>query len=89
MNLFRRKTTDIVLFKELGKSSYIRNGIGYGFISDEYLYDNCFIEIGIGRVKSGCGDWGGGFDTATDSPLKIVIDKKLYNSESNNSFFLQ
>lgn len=88
MNLFRRKTTDIVLFEKLGKSSYIRNGVGFGFISDEYLYDNCFIEIGIGRVRSCRGDWGGVFDTATDSPLKIVIDKNyIIQKVTTHSFY--
>ena len=88
MNLFKRKITDNVLFEKLGKSSYIRNGIGFGFISDEYLYDNCFIEIGIGRVRSKYGDWGGGFDTATDSPLKIVIDKNyVIQKVTTHSFY--
>jgi len=88
MNLFKRKITDIVLFEKLGKSSYIRNGVGFGFISEEYLYDNCLIEIGIGRVRSGRGDWGGEFDTATDSPLKIVIDKNyIIQKVTTHSFY--
>ena len=72
----------------MGGIAYIRNGVGYGFISDKDLYNNCHIEIGIGRVTSGYGDWGGGFDRATTSPLKIVIDKD-YNiiSSETDSFY--
>ena len=73
--LFMNNLTDKKLFNKFGRKSYIRNGVGFGFISDEYLYDNCFIEIGIGRVKSGYGDWGGGFSYTETSPLKITIDK--------------
>lgn len=73
--LFKTEITDEKIFKQLGKKCYIRNGVGYGFISSEDLYHNCHIEIGIGRTTSGYGDWGGGFDRATTSPLKIVIDK--------------
>jgi len=90
---FSNKVTDKKLFKTLGKSSFIRNGIGYGFISEDYLYDNGFIEIGIGRVTSGSGDWGGGFSHSTTSPLKITINKdfiiqkvetdSFYNSDSS------
>lgn len=75
-NLF--KQTDERIFNKLGKIAYIRNGVGYGFVSDEFLYNNALLEIGIGRTSSGKGDWGGGFDTATTSPLKITIDKN-YN----------
>lgn len=91
MDIF--KLNDIKIFKKLGRKVYIRNGVGFGFISDKYLYDNCFLEIGIGRTRSGYGDWGGGFDTATTCPLKITIDKNyiiqkhetdsFYNSESS------
>lgn len=100
MSIFKRKITelkkiaepkiltDIVLFEKFGKSSYIRNGVGYGFISDDYLYDNAFIEIGIGRVRSGYGDWGGGFSTTTDSPLKITIDKNyVIQKVTTHSFY--
>lgn len=71
------KTTDKDLFSKLGRKAYIRNGVGayQSFISDEYLYDNAFIEIGIGRVTSGKGDWGGGYEYSSDSPLKIIVDK--------------
>lgn len=76
LNLF--KITDEKIFNKLGNVAYIRNGVGYGFISTKELYDNCYIKIGIGRTKSNYGDCGGGFEHATTSPLKIVIDKN-YN----------
>lgn len=89
---FFGKTTDILIFKKLGKDVYIRNGVGYGFISEEFLYDNRFLELGIGRITSGYGDWiGGNYDVSC--PLKIVIDKdyiiqrietdSFYNSNSS------
>lgn len=67
--------TDKKLFKLIGEQVYIRNGMGFGFISDEWLVVNKYLEVGFGRVRSGRGDWGGGFNSATDSPLKITIDK--------------
>lgn len=85
MDLF--KVTDKKLFKRFGKYSYIRNGVGYGFISNDYLYDNCLIEIGIGRVISGRGDWGGGAEYASDSPLKITIDKNFIIKKVETSSF--
>lgn len=85
MNLF--KTTDKKIFSKLGKKSYIRNGIGYGFISDDYLYDNCLLEIGFGRVTSGRGDWGGGAEYASDSPLKITIDKEFVIKKVDTASF--
>ena len=85
--IFRKRITDEILFKKLGKNSYIRNGVGYGFISDEYLYDNCFLEVGFGRVFSGSGDWGGGLDRISDSPLKITIDKNYIVQKVETSSF--
>lgn len=84
--LFNRNT-DIAIFAVLGKKAYIRNGVGYGFISNEYLYDNIFLEIGFGRVGSGYGDWGGGATHASDSPLKIVIDKNYVIQKIETSSF--
>lgn len=81
-NLF--KITDEKIFKKLGNIAYIRNGVGYGFISSEDLYHNCHIQIGIGRTTSGFGDWGGGASYATTSPLLIVIDRD-YNIISSNT----
>ena len=88
------KLTDKKIFKKLGKSAYLRNGVGFGFISDDYLYDNCFLEIGFGRITSDRGDWGGGFEYATTTPLKVTVDKNLiiqkvetdsyHNNESRN-----
>jgi len=85
--------TDEKIFEKLGENLYIRNGVGFGFISDDYLYDNAFLEIGFGRTRSGYGDWGGGFDHATTCPLKVTIDKdyiiqkvetdSFYNSDSS------
>ena len=69
--------TDKKIFGKLGKKLFIRNGVGYNFISEEYLYDNCFLELGFGRTRSGRGDWGGGADYATTCPLKIIIDKNF------------
>jgi len=79
---------DVFLFDVLGKQAYLRNGIGFGFISDDYLYDNIFMEIGIGRVTSGYGDWGGGFSHATTCPLKITIDKNfIIQKVETDSFY--
>lgn len=75
LNMIFFKLTDEKIFKKLGKKAYIRNGVGYGYISTEYLYDNALIEIGIGEISSGYGDWGLGATTVSDSPLKICIDK--------------
>lgn len=85
--------SDVAIFKVLGRKSYIRNGVGFGFISEPYLYDNCFVEIGIGRVTSGWGDWGSESTHTTTSPLKITVDKNcviqkvetdsFYNSDSS------
>lgn len=74
----KRYVTDETIFKVLGNQIRIRNGMGYGFVSDPHLYNNQLLEIGIGRVVSGYGDWGYGCDRATDSPLKITIDRN-YN----------
>lgn len=92
-NFFKTKVSDTKIIEKLGESLNIRNGIGYGFISDEYLYDNTYLELGFGRSISGYGDWGDGFDHASTSPLKITIDKdfiirkmetdSFYNSKSS------
>jgi len=91
LNLF--KVTDKKIFKTLGKQAYIRNGVGFGFISDVFLYDNVYLEIGFGRSISGPGDWGGGASRAQTTPLKVSIDKNhiiqkvetdsFYNSDSS------
>lgn len=85
--LFDRRVTDEVLFKKLGPKFYIRNGVGYGFVSDNFLYDNCYLEIGFGRIYSGYGDWGGGFDRASDSAIKMIIDKDLKIIKSLVSYY--
>jgi len=69
--------TDEKLFKILGRKVFLRNGVGWGWISGPDLYDNAYLELGFGRVRSGYGDWGGGFDHATACPLKITIDKEF------------
>lgn len=84
----RRGITDVKIMSVLGRDAYIRNGVGYGFISDEYLYDNAFIEVGFGRSVSGRGDWGGGCDYASTTPLKIVVDKAMIIQKvSTDSFY--
>lgn len=55
----------------------IRNGVGYGFVSDDELYDNAFLEIGFGLIISGYGDWGGGASRSYSSLIKLVVDKDL------------
>lgn len=82
------KATDKKIFKKLGGIAHIRNGVGYGFISDKELYHNGYIEIGIGRSTSGRGDWGGGFDYATTSPMKITIDNnyKIIKAETDSFY---
>ena len=75
---FKKKllfVTEKMMIKEAGEQAYIRNGVGYGFISDDWLYDNAYLELGFGRVSSGRGDWGGGFEYTSDSAIKITIDK--------------
>jgi hypothetical protein len=69
--------SDVKLFRLLGRAAYIRNGVGYGGISDAELFDNKFIQIGFGYIVSGHGDWGGGFDRASDYALKVTIDKNF------------
>ena len=72
---------------KLGRDCYIRNGVGYGFISSPELYNNGWLELGFGRLSSGYGDWGGGFDRASTTPLKIVIDKYfIIKSVETDSF---
>ena len=85
-NLFR--ITDKKIFRKLGNEIYIRNGVGYGFISTEELYHNGHLEIGIGEIRSGYGDWGGGATHSYTSPLFLVIDKD-YNiiSTKTDSFY--
>jgi len=70
--LFKRKITDQMFFKTLGKDAHIRNGVGYGFISDEYLYDNRLLEIGLGRVSNRWCDY---YGETSSVVIKIVIDK--------------
>lgn len=69
--------SDVDIFGALGRKAYIRNGVGYGHISDKFLYENEFIEIGFGRLYSGFGDWGGGFSHASTCPLTVVINKNF------------
>lgn len=87
LKLFRRSVTDEVIFKQLGGMAYIRNGVGFGFISDQELYDNRWLEVGFGRTTSGYGDWGGGFSQATTSPLKLVIDRDFNIIKSSTDSF--
>lgn len=75
-NPFKKKEiSDLDIIKTLGTNIFIRNGVGYGFISTPELYNNKHLEIGFGRTTSQYGDWGGGADRASTSVLKIVIDK--------------
>ncbi len=94
-NLFKKPIiNDEYLFKHLGEEISIRNGVGYGFISTSYLYDNNFFELSIGKVVSGCGDWGYGASYASEGAIKITIDKdciiqklefgSYYNSNESN-----
>jgi len=82
-----KSITDIQIFEKLGKSMYIRNGVGFGFISDQWLYDNAYIEIGIGSITSGYGDWGGGMTHASDHALKIIIDRDFIIKKVKTSSF--
>jgi len=86
-SIFRAKVTDEYIFKTLGGVARIRNGIGWGFISSAELYDKGHLEVGFGRSTSGYGDWGGGFEYATDSILKIVIDRDHNIIESSTHSF--
>ena len=81
------KITDEKIFRKLGKYAFIRNGHGYGFISEKDLYDNCYLEIGFGLARSGYGDWVEG-DYAVDTCLKVVIDKnKIIKKLDTHSFY--
>ena len=40
----------------VGPELTIRNGYGYGFVSDEFIYDNGYLELGFGKIRSGYGD---------------------------------
>lgn len=75
--LKNKKTTDKAIFKKLGRQVFICNGIGFSYIGDEFLYDNQYLEVGFGRSTSGRGDWGGGFDYASTTPLNITIDSNF------------
>lgn len=86
-NFFKKQITDKYIFEQLGRKTYIRNGVGFGFISDEFLYDNAYLEVGIGRVYSRYGDWGGGMDRISDSPIKITIDKNYIIQKIEKSLF--
>lgn len=86
--MFGMRIDDLKIFKVLSKEVYIRNGVGYGFISEKELYDNGYLEIGFGRTTSGRGDWGGGFDHATTCPLKITIDRYyIIHKVETDSFY--
>ena len=73
--LFSKKVDYKLIKKLLGSELTIRNGHGYGFVSDEKLYNNQYLEIGFGYIRSGYGDWGLGATHSATSPLKVVIDK--------------
>jgi hypothetical protein len=87
------KVSDVELYNALGQHVYIKNGVGSNFLVDPFLYNNAYINLGIGYIRSGLGDWGGGFDHAIDAPLWITLDKNLvikavktksfYNSEDS------
>lgn len=88
-----RKISDKKITNIVGKKVYIRNGYGYGFVSDKSLYDNEYLEIGFGRSISGHGDWGGGCSQVVDSVVKVIINRNFrivdvdfcsfYNSRSS------
>ena len=50
-NFFKKATTDEILYKELGKEVYIRNGVGFSNISDNFLYDNYFFYRTMDRFR--------------------------------------
>ncbi len=88
MNFFKRKIKDTYIFKKFGRIAYIRNGVGVKKIYDDYLYDNCFIEIGFGREKSKYGDWGFGIEYVGYCPLRIIIDKNyIIQNVETESFY--
>lgn len=79
---------DTKIFQALGYQVYIRNGVGFGFISTEFLYDNGFLELGFGRTVSDCGDWGRGFVKASSCALLVIIDKNyVIKKVSTDSFY--
>ena len=91
--LFTTPSSDKKIMDVLGREVYLGNGVGYGFISNKYIYHNELLKVGFGRGVSGRGDWGGGFSRASTCPLWIYLDRNLvirklktdsfYNSESS------
>lgn len=44
---------------------------------DPNLYGKGRLRICLGETVSGYGDWGGGFDHAATSPVKVTIDRQM------------
>jgi len=59
------------------KRFYIRNGVSLydGTVVDPELFENKYLEVGIGRTRSGFGDWGGGATHSLTYPIAAIIDK--------------
>ena len=57
---------------------YIANGRSwYHGGGNPKLYEHHYLRVHLGRVVSGYGDWGGGFDRTSTGPVNVIIDKDL------------
>ena len=95
LDRLRKKEIDTRIFEKFSYRAYIRNGYGYGFISDNELFDNCWLQVQLGYIRSGYGDWGGGATHAVSGPIIVTLDRDFivrkickddfYNSEDSQA----
>ena len=81
LKLFKKKILNVkTLLKRIGhnkihvSNGYVVSWSGSG-VADKDVFDNKWLKIGIGRTRSGRGDWGGGFEYSTTCPISVTIDK--------------
>lgn len=80
------KINDLKIYKKIGKSVKIVNGISNnGQIVDEYLVDNNLLEIQFGRVVDHIDMLN---KTVYESPLKVTINKNFVVYRVVTSMFL-
>ena len=80
------KINDLKIYKKIGKSVKIVNGISCnGQIIDEYLVNNNLIEIQFGRIVDHIDMLN---QTVYESPLKVTINKDFVVYRVVTSMFL-
>lgn len=80
------KINDLKIYKKIGKSVKVVNGISNnGQIVDEYLVDNNLLEIQFGRVVDHIDMLN---KTVYESPLKVTINKNFVVYRVVTSMFL-